>query len=124
MLQMESVIRGSDNSGAKLLRVIKTGTQTNQLTLKGCKIITVSVKYSTSKRKLIKRCVYKSIIISTKKSIVRKDGSYVKFDKNRAIPLTDQYKLIGTRVYGCACKEVKKYRSILPDSITLIKGFI
>lgn len=124
MLQMESVIRGSDNSGAKLLRVIKTGTQTKQRNVRGCKIITVSVKYSTSKRKLTKRFVYKSIVISTKKSIIRKDGSSVKFDKNRAIPLTDQYKLIGTRIHGCAFKEVKKYRSILPDSISLIKGFI
>jgi len=39
--------------------------------------------------------------------IKRKDGTYIKFTKNRVLLLSKTYKFMGTRVYGTILKELR-----------------
>jgi large subunit ribosomal protein L14 len=78
---------------------------------------------------------YLTLIISTKKQTNRKDGSYIKFDKNRVLTFSEPTRygpagkstmipnFLGTRVFGPICREVRaskwmneKYRSIIQKS--------
>lgn len=47
-------------------------------------------------------------MITSKKNILRKSGSFIKFDENRGVILADMSKLLSTRVFGPISREVKR----------------
>jgi large subunit ribosomal protein L14 len=55
------------------------------------------------------------VIVRTKKEHRRKDGSYIRFDKNAAVLINDQGEPIGTRVFGPVARELreKKFMKII-----------
>jgi len=69
--------------------------------------IVVSVKDAIPNGKVKKGSVHKAIIVRTKYSIHRNDGSKVKFDNNAAVIIDDKGEPIGTRIFGPVSKELR-----------------
>jgi len=107
MIQTETRLRVADNSGAKLIQCIKVlgGTRRRYATVGD--IIVVSVKEAMPNSKVKKGDVMKAVIVRTKKEIPRSDGSYIKFDDNSAVLITQQNEPVGTRIFGPVARELR-----------------
>jgi len=107
MIQTETRLRVADNSGAKLIQCIKVlgGTRRRYATVGD--IIVVSVKEAMPNSKVKKGDVMKAVIVRTKKEIARPDGSYIKFDDNSAVLITQQNEPVGTRIFGPVARELR-----------------
>lgn len=107
MIQTESTLRVADNSGAKVVQCIKVlgGTRRRYATVGD--VIVVSVKEAIPNSKVKKGSVMKAVIVRTKKEISRADGSYIKFDENSAVLITQQNEPVGTRIFGPVARELR-----------------
>ncbi|MCL2439585.1 MAG: 50S ribosomal protein L14 [Alphaproteobacteria bacterium] len=107
MIQMQSVMGVADNSGAKKVQCIKVLGGSHIRTAGIGDIIVVSVKEAMPKGKVVKGKVYKAVIVRTKKSIQRADGSSVKFDENAAVLVDNNKNPLGTRIFGPVARELR-----------------
>ena len=108
MIQQESRLNVADNSGAKEVLCIRVlGGTGKKYASVGDKIV-VSVKSSLSSSSLKKGTVSKAVVVRTKKEIRRKDGSYIRFEDNAAVLLTEQGEPRGTRIFGPVARELRE----------------
>ncbi len=114
MIQQETRLNVADNSGAKEVLCIRVlgGTKKRYATV-GDKII-VSVKSAIPSGEAKKGMVSKAVVVRTKKEIRRPDGSYIRFDDNAVVLLTNQDEVRGTRIFGPVARELRdKYMKII-----------
>lgn len=114
MVQQESRLNVADNSGAKEVLCIRVlgGTRRRYATV-GDKIV-VSVKSALPASEVKKGTVSKAVVVRTKKEIRRSDGSYIRFDENACVLLTNQDEIRGTRIFGPVARELRdKYMKIV-----------
>lgn len=115
MLQQESKLIVADNTGAKVVLLIRVlGGSKKRYATVGDTIV-VSIKEVISTVKIKKGLVSKAVIIRTKKKIRRKDGSYISFDDNACVLVNKSGDMKGTRVFGPVSREIrdKKYMKII-----------
>jgi large subunit ribosomal protein L14 len=67
-----------------------------------------SYKYPTPESAVKKGSVVKAVIVRTRKEVRRKDGSYIRFDRNAAVLINDQGEPVGTRVFGPVARELRE----------------
>ncbi len=110
MIQTETRLTVADNSGAKEVYCIKVlgGSRKRYATIGD--IIVVSVKEAIPNAKVKKGDVMKAVIVRTKKSIRRQDGSYIRFDDNSAVLINQSREPIGTRIFGPVARELRAKR--------------
>jgi len=107
MIQMQSVLKVADNSGAKKVMCIKVLGGSARM-ISGCgDIIVVSIKSASPGGKVKKGEVHRALIVRTKKGVRRPDGSTIVFDSNSAVLLNKQNEPIGTRVFGPVPRELR-----------------
>ena len=107
MIQMESVLDVADNSGAKRVRCIKVLGGSKRRYASVGDIIVVSVKDAAPNAKVKKGQLHRAVIVRTRKELRRRDGSYIRFDKNSAVLLTKENEPIGTRIFGPVARELR-----------------
>ena len=117
MIQMRTILDVADNSGArKISMILPLGGSTGKTATLG-DIITANVKESApdAPDAVKKGKVVKAVIVRTRKEQRRKDGSYIRFDRNAAVLVNDQGEPIGTRVFGPVARELrdKKFMKII-----------
>ncbi|HPC04016.1 MAG TPA: 50S ribosomal protein L14 [Syntrophales bacterium] len=122
MIQMQTMLNVADNSGAKRVFCIRVlgGTRRRYATVGD--VIVVSVKEAIPHGKVKKGDVLKAVVVRTKKEVGREDGSYLKFDENAAVLITEQMEPIGTRIFGPVARELRarqfmKIVSLAPEVI-------
>ena len=78
-------------------------------------IIVASVKKSIPTAVVKKGEVVRAVIIRCAQQYKRPDGSYIKFDENAAVILTDKNNPRGTRIFGPVARELreKNYTKII-----------
>ena len=107
MIQVQTELSVADNTGARIVECIKVlGGSKRRYASIGDSIV-VSVKDAIPNGKVKKGSVHKAIIVRTKYSIHRNDGSKVKFDNNAAVLIDDKNEPIGTRIFGPVTKELR-----------------
>ncbi len=115
MVQQESRLKVSDNTGAKEVLTIRVlgGTKRRYASI-GDKIV-VTVKDSTPNGTVKKGQVSTAVVVRTKKEIRRPDGSYIRFDENACVLLDPSGEMRGTRVFGPVARELrdKKFMKII-----------
>ena len=110
MIQMRSILDVADNSGARKIAIINPiGGSTGRYARLG-DIVTASVKEAIPDGTVKKGQVVKAVIVRTVKEQRRKDGSYIRFDRNAAVLINDQREPIGTRVFGPVARELRERR--------------
>jgi large subunit ribosomal protein L14 len=108
MVQTESRLKVADNTGAKELLVIRAlGGSTRRYAGVG-DIIVCAVKDATTGGIVKKGDVVKAVVVRTKKSIRRKDGSYIRFDDNAAVIIKEDNTPKGTRIFGPVARELRE----------------
>ena len=108
MIQMRSILDVADNSGARKIAVINPiGGSTGRYARLG-DIVTASVKEATPESNVKKGQVVKAVIVRTVKEQRRRDGTYIRFDRNAAVLINDQNEPIGTRVFGPVARELRE----------------
>lgn len=70
-------------------------------------IIVVSVKEAIPNSKVKKGDVVRAVIVRTAKEIRRADGSYIKFDDNSAVLISQAMEPMGTRIFGPVARELR-----------------
>ena len=108
MIQLRSMLKVADNTGAKKLQCIKVlqGYQRRYGYIGD--IITVSVKEAIPHSLVKKGQVMHAVIVRTRKETRRKDGSYVRFDENAAVIIDKKSKEPkGTRIFGPVGRELR-----------------
>ena len=122
MVQPRSIIAISDNSGARIARVVKVlgGTRKRYGMLGD--VIVVSIQDALPGAAVKKGDVHKAVLIRTVKEVRRKDGSYIRFDQNAAVLIDDQKEPKGTRIFGPVARELRerefmKIISLAPEVI-------
>ena len=110
MIQMQSTLNVADNSGAKSVQCIKVlgGTRRRYASIGDVVVVSVKVALPTSKIK--KGSITKAVVVRTTKEIGRKDGSYIRFDDNAVVILSDQNEPVGTRIFGPVARELRSKR--------------
>jgi len=117
MIQLRSILRSADNTGAKKLRVILVHGGSKKRFGRIGDLVTVSIIQAVPAGMVKKGEVVKAVIVRTKKELRRKDGSYIRFDDNAAVILPDLKKKDpkGTRIFGPVARELKErgYKKIV-----------
>ena len=107
MIQVQTELNVADNTGARRVECIKVlGGSKRRYASIGDKIV-VSVKDAITNGKVKKGTVQRAVVVRTKYSIHRQDGSSVKFDNNAVVILDDKDEPIGTRIFGPVTRELR-----------------
>ena len=107
MVQQESRLKVADNTGAKEVLTIRVlgGTKRRYARL-GDKIV-VTVNDATPNGTVKKGQVSIAVVVRTKKEVRRNDGSYIRFDENACVLLSQTGEMRGTRVFGPVARELR-----------------
>lgn len=70
--------------------------------------VVVTVKDAAPNGGVKKGTVSKAVIVRTKKSVRRPDGSYIRFDDNACVLLNEGGEIRGTRIFGPVARELRE----------------
>ena len=107
MIQVQTELNVADNTGARRVECIKVLGGSKRRTASIADIIVVSVKDAIPEGKVKKGTEHKAIVVRTKYSVHRNDGSKVKFDNNAAVLIDEKGEPIGTRIFGPVTRELR-----------------
>ncbi len=108
MIQTFSRLLVADNSGAKEIMCINIpGSSRRRYAYIG-DVIVGAVKEAGPNAAVKKGDVVRAVIVRTVRSQRRPDGSYVRFDDNAAVLITDKLNTPrGTRIFGPVARELR-----------------
>ena len=107
MIQQETRLKVGDNTGAKELLCIRVLGGTGRRYASVGDIIIASVKEATPGGVVKKGDVVKAVVVRTKESVRRADGSYIRFSENAAVIIKDDKSPRGTRIFGPVARELR-----------------
>ena len=115
MIEMQSLLKIADNSGARTVMCIKVLGGSKRRYANIGDVIKVAVREAIPTGKVKKGQVVDALIVRTKKGVRRRDGSLIKFDENAAVLINSSKAPIGTRVFGPVTRELRdgKHMKIL-----------
>jgi large subunit ribosomal protein L14 len=126
MIQQQTILKVTDNSGAKTVKCIKVlNGFKRRFAILGDTIV-VSIQKLRNKARLTSKVrkgeVHNAIVIRTKKKTMKKDGSLIFFQSNAVSLINKQGKPIASRIIGPLPKALKKRKKV--KFVTLSSGFI
>lgn len=107
MIQKFSRLKVADNSGAKVIMCINVLGGTRRRYARVGDVIVASVKEATPAAAVKKGEVVRAVIVRTAAPHRRPDGSYIRFDENAAVVLTEALNPRGTRIFGPVARELR-----------------
>jgi large subunit ribosomal protein L14 len=115
MIQTYTRLKIADNTGAREIMCINVLGGTRKKYANVGDIIVGSVKRAIPGAVAKKGDVVRAVIIRTAQPYRRPDGSYIRFDENAAVILTDKNNPRGTRIFGPVARELrdKNYTKII-----------
>jgi large subunit ribosomal protein L14 len=107
MIQPQTRLKVADNSGAKQIMCINVLGGTRRRYARVGDIIVATVKVAIPHAAVKKKEVVRAVIVRTVKPYKRPDGSYIRFDENAAVILTDKNEPRGSRIFGPVARELR-----------------
>ncbi len=108
MIQLRSMLKVADNSGAKIVQCINVPGGTRRRYAQLGDIIVVAVKKADPRKLVKKHDKAKAVVIRQRREYKRADGSYIRFDDNAVVILGDGKMPKGGRVFGPTARELKE----------------
>jgi large subunit ribosomal protein L14 len=108
MIQMQTMLDVADNTGAKRAMCIKVLGGTHRRYAGLGDIVVASVKKAIPGSETKPGSVVKGVIVRVRKNTRRKDGSYVRFDKNAIVLIDAEGNPKGTRIFGAVARELRE----------------
>ena len=107
MIQQESRLKVTDNSGAKEILCIRILGGSKRRYARVGDIIVATVKDANPTGNIKKKSVVKAVVVRTRNQIHRKDGSTICFDDNAAVIIGEDKSPKATRVFGPVPRELR-----------------
>jgi large subunit ribosomal protein L14 len=121
MIQPQSIVKIADNSGAKIGRVFKVLGGSKRRYARIGDLVVISVQVAEPRKAVKKKDVFHAVVVRSKATTRRADGSYITFDEN-AVVLVDKEKHEpkANRVFGPIPREIveagyQKIASLAPE---------
>jgi len=108
MIQSYTRLKVADNTGARRIMCINVLGGTRRRYARVGDVIIATVKQSIPGAAVKKGDVIRAVIVRTAKPYRRPDGSYIRFDDNAAVILTDKNNPKGTRIFGPVARELRE----------------
>lgn len=120
MIQPYTRLKAADNTGAREIMCINVLGGSGKKYARIGDTIVASVKKAIPGAALKKGDVVRAVIVRTAKPYRRPDGSYIRFDENAAVILTERNNPKGTRIFGPVARELRdkefiKILSLAPE---------
>lgn len=123
MIQPQSIVKITDNSGGKIGRVFKVLGSSKKRYAKIGELVVFSVQVAEPRKAVKKKDVLTGLVVRTRNAFRRKDGTYIRFDDN-AVVVVDKTKkeLKAGRVFGPIPREIieigyQKAGSLAPEVV-------
>lgn len=110
MIQLRTLLRVADNSGAKKVSCIRVIGASNKMFANIGDVIVANVKEAVYDAKVKKGDVVRAVVVRTSKGTRRPDGSYIKFDENSVVIINKENEPVGTRIFGPVARELRAKR--------------
>src|SRR5436309_147536 len=112
----------AENSGAKRVQCIRVMGGSNKRYASLGDTVIVAVKEAAPDGTVKKGEVARAVVVRTVKEVRRKDGSYIRFDRNAVVLLKPDENPVGTRIFGPVARELRerqfaKIISLAPEVI-------
>jgi large subunit ribosomal protein L14 len=108
MIQEYSRLNVADNTGAKKVMCIRVLGGSKRRYAGVGDVIIVSVKQAIPNSPIKKGDKSKAVIVRTRKEKRRKDGTYIRFDENAAVLISEAMEPRGTRIFGPVARELRE----------------
>ncbi len=108
MIQSNSRLKVADNSGARQIMCIKVLGGSRRRYGRVGDLIVASVKQATPMGGVKKGEVVRAVVVRVAQPYRRRDGSYIRFDENAAVVLSDSFNPRGTRIFGPVARELRE----------------
>lgn len=108
MIQQETRLTVTDNSGAHEILCIRVLGGTRRRYARIGDIITASVKNASPSGGVRKKQVVQAVVVRTRSPLKRADGSTIAFDDNAAVIIDDDKQPRGTRIFGPVPRELRE----------------
>jgi large subunit ribosomal protein L14 len=110
MIQQESRLKVADNTGAREVLCIRVlGGSGRRYASIGDEIVG-TVKQAIPASNVKKGDIVRAVVVRTRKEKRRPDGSYIRFDDNACVLVTEQKNPRGTRIFGPVGRELREKR--------------
>ena len=108
MIQPRTIVKISDNCGAKIGRVFKVLGASKKRYAEIGEMVILSVQKAEPRKTVKKKDVLQAVVVRQTKPFRRADGSYIRFDDNACVILTDKNNPKGTRIFGPVARELRE----------------
>jgi large subunit ribosomal protein L14 len=107
MIQPRSIVRITDNCGAKIGRIFKVLGSSKKRYAEIGDLVILSVQKAEPRKTIKKKDVLQGVVVRQVKAYRRKDGSYIRFDENSVVILEKGKKEpIAGRIFGPIPREI------------------
>ena len=107
MIQMQTLLKVADNTGARELMCIRVLGGTGRKYAGIGDVVVASVKKAAPGGMVKKGEVVRAVIVRSAKGTQRADGSYIRFDENAAVIIREDKNPRGTRIFGPVARELR-----------------
>jgi large subunit ribosomal protein L14 len=107
MIQQESRVKVADNTGARAILCIRVLGGSRRHYARVGDLIVGTVKQAIPNGSVKKGDVVRAVVVRTKKEKRRPDGTYIRFDDNAVVILTEAQNPKGTRIFGPVARELR-----------------
>ena len=109
MIQPRSIVRITDNCGAKVGRIFKVLGSSKKRYAQIGDLVVLSVQRAEPRKAIKKKDVLQAVVVRQVKAYRRKDGSYIRFDENAVVILEKGKKEpIAGRIFGPIPREMSE----------------
>ncbi len=108
MIQNQSRLRVADNSGARQVMCIKVVGGSRRRYGSVGDVIVASVKHAAPGGGVKKGDIVRAVVVRVAQPYRRSDGSYIRFDDNAAVILSEAQNPQGTRIFGPVARELRE----------------
>ncbi len=123
MIQPQTIVKITDNSGGKVGRVFKVLGGSKKRTAELGELVILSVQTAEPRKAIKKKDVVCAVVVRQRKTFRRKDGSYISFDDNAVVIVNKETKEPkANRVFGPIPRELaeagfQKIVSLAPEVV-------
>ncbi|TMI87737.1 MAG: 50S ribosomal protein L14 [Bacillati bacterium ANGP1] len=107
MIQNYTRLRVADNTGAREIMCIRVYGGSRRRYAGIGDVIVATVKQAIPNSGVKKGEIVRAVVVRTANPLRRPDGSYIRFDDNAAVLITDQQNPRGTRIFGPVARELR-----------------
>jgi len=108
VIQNYTRLRVADNTGAREIMCIRVYGGSRRRYAGIGDVIVATVKQAIPNSGVKKGEIVRAVVVRTAKPTRRPDGSYIRFDDNAAVLITDQQNPRGTRIFGPVARELRE----------------